>query len=144
MSCPPAPALPAEMMPNPAHDRPTCRGRRCSRRVVGGQPSASGSPTRGLVIGMTIAATVGLVLALLQLADGQGGRASANTLFAAAGFNLLFTAFYAPLLGFFTLRRGLRKTAGAFFGSIGTGVAYTLGLLFASVVLLASLAVLLG
>lgn len=138
MACPQAPALPADFARAQAPE-PTTNARhrpRCARRIV----ARPASPTRGLALVTGIAATLALVLALLQLADGQGGTAAANTLFAAAGFNVLFTAFYAPLLSIFTLRRGVCKAVGAFFVAIGAGVAYTLGLLFASVLVVVALA----
>lgn len=138
MACPQAPALPADFAQAHAPE-PTTNARhqlRCARRIV----ARPASPTRGLALVMGIATTLALVLALLQLADGQSGKQAANTLFAAAGFNVLFTAFYAPLLSIFTLRRGVCKAVGAFFVAIGAGVAYTLGLLFTSVVVFVALA----
>lgn len=138
MACPQALALPAEFAQAHAPE-PTTNARhrpRCARRVA----ARPASPTRGLVAVMGIATTLALVLALLQLADGQSGNQAANTLFVAAGFNLLFAALYAPLLALFTLRRGVFKAVGAFFVAIGAGVAYTLCLLFASVVVFVALA----
>lgn len=144
---PAAPALPLSHAPHAhqhkqehEHDTPVprrrCGGRACSKLAA--------SPTRGMAIIMSLAATLAIVVSLLQLADGQSGREAATTLYVAAGFNLLFAALYAPLIALFTLRRGFFKAVGALFATIGMGLAYTLGLLFVSAVVLVALSSVLG
>ncbi len=133
MPCIAAPPLtaPATIESTPAPARRRCVSKSCSKLAT--------SPSRGLAIITSVATTLALILAMLQLADGQPGRDAGNTLFLAAAFNLLFTALYAPLVALFTLRSGFFKAIGALFTTIATGLAYTLGLLFISVVLLVAL-----
>ena len=152
MACTAAPPLPIEHVqhahqaheePN-GHDARPARRRCCGRAASKGASKLAASPTRGMAIIMSLAATLALTLAMLQLADGQRGETAANTLFVAGGFNLLFTALYAPLIALFTLRTGFFKAVGALFTTIGTGLAYTLGLLFISAILLVGLSSVFG
>jgi hypothetical protein len=139
------PPMPAAMN---AHAEPSTRrcgrGRACAKAGAKKCTKFASSPTRGLVVVMVGATLIATFLAVVQLSQGTPGRMAANTLFAAAGFNLLFTAMYAPLLGLFTLRSGVCKAVGAFFTTIGKGVAFTLSLLFVSVAALVGLGIVLG
>ncbi|MEQ8845366.1 MAG: hypothetical protein RIB58_10985 [Phycisphaerales bacterium] len=154
MAC--APALPAEFADQPdlndaraTQAKPApARRRRCGRAAPGQvakkQPAHAAQklatrPHRGMAIVMGAAATLSLVVAMLQLADGQAGQTAAETLYLAAGFNVLFTLLYAPLLALLTLRTGFFKALGALVCTFFTGLAATLGLLFISAVLLVAL-----
>ena len=143
---PPVPSLlPAEAAD---HSEPTTkrcgRGRQCARAGAKKCAKLASSPTRGLVIVMVGATILATLLAVVQLSQGAPGRMAGNTLFAAAGFNLLFTAMYAPLLALFTIRSGLCRSVGTFFSTLFKGVAFTLSLLFISVALLVGLGIVLG
>jgi len=155
MAC--APALPAEFVEHDAddaqsHDQPVPARRGCRCRVkrtakdktTTSSSKLAGNSARGMAIVMSIASTLALTLAMLQLADGQAGKAAAQTLYLAAGFNVLFTLLYTPLVALFTLRAGFWRAVRALFGTFFTGLAYTLGLLFVSVVLLVALSSVFG
>lgn len=120
------------------------RGRTCAKAGAKRCAKLASSPTRGLVIVMVGATIIATILAIVQLSQGAPGRMAANTLYAAAGFNLLFTAMYAPLLALFTIRSGLCRSVGTFFGTIFKGLAFTLSLLFISVAVLVGLGVVFG
>jgi hypothetical protein len=142
-AAPPLPISHAACAPREHHrdqDAPPAR-RRCGR---GACSTLASSPTRGMAIIMSLAATAALAIGMLQLADGQPGERAATTLYLAAGFNLLFTALYAPLIALFTLRAGFFKAVGALLTTIAMGLAYTLGLLFISAVLLVALSSVFG
>lgn len=139
------PPMPAAMPAEPEPSTKRCgRGRACAKTGAKRCTKLAASPTRGLVVVMVGATVFATILAMVQLSQGTPGRVAANTLFAAAGFNLLFTAMYAPLLGLFTLRSGLCRAIGTFFATIGKGAAFTLSLLFVSVAVLVGLGIVLG
>lgn len=152
MAC--APALPADFARQPdlndAHatraEPGPARRRCCSRKPKAQkQPSKlAAHPTRGMAVAMGIASALALTVALLQLADGQTGKMAAQTLYVASGFNVLFTLLYAPLIAVFTLRAGFFRAIGALVCTLLSGLAYTLGLLFVSAVVLVGLASVFG
>lgn len=153
MACTAAPPLPIPHDQHEDHDRSPRRvrlaGRRCGARVRGSETAGRGSkpaasPTRGMAIVMGIASVLALTLAMLQLAEGQTGKTAAQTLYIAAGFNVLFTLLYAPLMAVFTLRTGFFKAIGTLVSTFVSGLAYTLGLLFVSAVVLVGLASVFG
>ncbi len=149
MSIAAPPPMPAAMTADAAdHGEPRAsrcgKGRACAKAGAKHCAKLATSPTRGLVIVMVGATIIATILAVVQLSQGAPGRMAGNTLFAAAGFNLLFTAMYAPLLGLFTLRSGVCRAVGTFLSTIGRGLAYTLSLLFVSVAVLVGLGVVLG
>ncbi|UYV12999.1 MAG: hypothetical protein NCW75_01630 [Phycisphaera sp.] len=120
------------------------RGRACAKAGARKCTKMASSPTRGLVVVMVGATVIATILAVIQLSQGAPGRMAGNTLFAAAGFNLLFTAMYAPLLALFTIRSGVCRSVGTFFSTIFKGLAFTLSLLFISVAVLVGLGVVFG
>lgn len=116
------PPLPAQAGVAPPKATPRC-----------GCQSVAASPGRAMVVVMTLATALATVVAIGQLAEGGPGKQAGETLFIVAAFNLVFTALFAPLVAIFTLRRGFCKAVGTFFGTVFTGIALTLGLLFMSV-----------
>jgi|GEM_PF-4401235 len=125
-------------------DKRCGRGRACARAGAKRCAKLASSPTRGLVIVMVGATLLATLLAVVQLAQGAPGRMAGNTLFAATGFNLLFTAMYAPLLALFTVRSGFCRAVGTLFSTLFKGLAFTLSLLFISVAVLVGLGIVLG
>lgn len=149
MSIAAPPPMPAAMTADAAnHGEPSAkrcgRGRACAKAGARKCAKLASSPTRGLVVVMVGATIIATFLAVVQLSQGAPGRMAGNTLFAAAGFNLLFTAMYAPLLALFTIRSGLCRSVGTFFATIFKGLAFTLSLLFISVALIVGLGIVFG
>lgn len=142
------PPMPAAMTAHDHQGEPKTnrcgRGRSCAKAGAKKCAKLASSTTRGLVIVMVGATIIATILAVVQLSQGAPGRMAGNTLFAAAGFNLLFTAMYAPLLALFTIRSGLCRSVGTFFGTIFKGLAFTLSLLFISVAVLVGLGAVFG
>ena len=150
MAC--APALPAEFADQPELNDPAptpapapARRRRCGRTASKKAcRKLAASPTRGMAIIMSLATGLALTIAMLQLVDGQTGKTAAQTLYLAAGFNVLFTLLYTPLIGIFTLSSGFWRAVRTVFCTFFTGLAYTLGLLFFSAAVLVGLATIFG
>ncbi len=151
MAC--APTFPAEFVDQPeateVSKAPSHRRRRCCGSVCKGASKKActklaTSPTRGMAFIMSIATVLAMTIAMLQLADGQTGKVAAQTLYIAAGFNVLFTLLYTPLIGIFTLSSGFWRAIRTSFCTFFTGLAYTLGLLFVSAVVLVGLSAVFG
>ncbi|MEO1279099.1 MAG: hypothetical protein AAFV77_09100 [Planctomycetota bacterium] len=154
MAC--APALPAEFADQPELNDPApfpapapARRRRCGRTASKKAcTKLAASPTRGMAIVMSMATVLAMTIAMLQLVDGSGsggaGKTAAQTLYLAAGFNVLFTLLYTPLIGIFTLSSGFWRAVRTVFCTFFVGLAYTLGLLFISAAVLVGLATVFG
>lgn len=141
MPCLTAPPLPVHHASHADKRDAKPARRRCGAKTAS---TLANSPSRGLAIITSLAATLALTVAMLQLAGGHSGTTAAQTLYLAAGFNILFTTLYAPLLALFTLRTGFLKAIGALVATLATGLAYALGLLFISTVLLVAMAGIFG